>query len=314
MTKLKLFYLLPIFFAVSCTIDYNIGESSVYEQERIIVNSYLNPSNEIRIHIHKLHIINNNYTSTGLSEYHIVLKENETILYDGIYPDSIFVIDYFPRVGCEYSIKVSYKGLTTVQAKTSIPEAIHSASSFSTGMYFWETWEHVVKLESFTVPNNEMVCLWITAYQMDEKAKKVQYNELYTKNVFVDKVNSVAGMDVKNETVGSIYHEGFLRIKNNNIPNLEELLFTPEYPPPIEDDEEGYSTATKIQIKLITASPEYDRYNKSNYEQKKMIIYDDFAALLYKPLSVYSNIENGLGIFAGFNEVDYMFDLPEKNF
>jgi sRNA-binding regulator protein Hfq len=65
-----------------------------------------------------------------------------------------------------------------------------------------------------------------------------------------------------------------------------------------------------VQIKVTTAGREYDQYCRTLYQQKSMIIYDDdISAIVYQPISVYSNIKNGLGIFAGINEVNFYFDI-----
>jgi len=307
--------LFSLLFSISCTIDYDIKEFSMNEAEQIIVNSYLNPFKPIRIDLYQLQNVNKKYICSGLSGCHIILKEDETILFNDICPDSIFKMDYFPKAGSEYAIEISYKDLHTVKAKTFVPEAIECNAEFILSKRDrggWESWEQIVKLESFKIPRNEMTCLWITSCQLYENGAESQYNELYTKNVFVDNLNSVSGMDIKNEFVGSVYYSGFLRIKNKNMPNLQELLFTPDDAPYIIEDDEPDSEPIKIRVKLITSSPEYDRYNKSLFEQKNMIIDVDFSAIVYQPLSVYSNIENGLGIFAGYNEANYIFDLPEE--
>lgn len=74
------------------------------------------------------------------------------------------------------------------------------------------------------------------------------------------------------------------------------------------------SRQKSIMVKLITASAEYDQYNKTLFEQKSMIVYDnDISSIFYQPKSVYCNIENGLGIFAGMSEVDYICELAKTD-
>ena len=42
-----------------------------------------------------------------------------------------------------------------------------------------------------------------------------------------------------------------------------------------------------------------------------MIVYDeDISSIFYQPKSVYSNIENGTGIFAGISKTFFVFDYP----
>ncbi len=303
-------YCFIFLFFISCSVDYEIGESFVKEQQRIVVNGYLSPGKPIQIHLYELMDSGGSYIVKGLTGSHVVLRENGIILFDAICPDSIFVMQYNPQAGATYSIEVIHEGLQTVKAQTGIPDAIHCRASFFSGKEYWDTSQYIVKLDSFEWPQNEGTYLWITAYQLFENGKVVQYNELYTNNVLVDKLNSVAGMGAKNETVGSIYYNGFLRIKNKNIPHLTELLLTPNY----VADGSNYNpegSQNGIRIKLMTASSEYDKYNKSLYEQKYRIVYDeDISSVFYQPNGVYTNVENGLGIFAGMNEVNFVFGLP----
>jgi hypothetical protein len=69
---------------------------------------------------------------------------------------------------------------------------------------------------------------------------------------------------------------------------------------------------TKMKVNVITASIEYDQYCKSFYEQHNASIMNGDLASVFQPKNVYSNVENGLGIFAGINETNYLLDLPPK--
>lgn len=308
--KLKLFACTISLLFMSCAVDYDMDQSSVNESERLVVNGFLSPFRPIQVELYKLQKGQQGYSCIDIIGAHVTLKENETILFDGFYPDSVFTINYLPVAGAAYSIEVSYENLQTVKAKTSIPKAIHCTSKFTYGKY-WDINSFLIRLNDFDIPQNNQASLWITTYQQLEDGETIQYNELYANNVFIDKANSVGGMGVVNDSVGSIYYESFMRIKNTNNSKLDDLLFTP-----IKSyyfDEEFSSDQEKIQVKLISASPEYDQYNKSLYEQKSMIIYDDdISSVFYQPNAVYCNIENGLGIFAGMNETDYVFDCPVK--
>jgi hypothetical protein len=308
--KLKPFFCAMLLLFMSCAVDYDMEQSSVNESERLVVNGLLSPIKPIQVHLYKLQKGQQGYSCIGIIGAHITLKENETILFDGFSSDSVFTINYLPVAGAAYSLEVSYENLPTVTAKTNIPKAIHCTARFTHGIY-WDTRLYLIKLNDFDIPQNSQASLWLTAYELYEDGGIVQYNELYANNVFIDKTNSVGGMDVVNDSVGSIYYESFLRIKNTNTSKMEDLLFTPTKS--YLFGEEYSSEQKKIQVKLIAASPEYDQYHKSLYEQKSMIINDDdITSVFYQPNAVYCNIENGLGIFAGMNEVDYVFDLPDE--
>ncbi len=97
------------------------------------------------------------------------------------------------------------------------------------------------------------------------------------------------------------------------MPFLDELVFTPNY---VGDGHPQRNLLqTGIKVKVMTASPEYDQFCKSLYEQKSMIVYEgDISSIFFQPKTVYSNIENGLGIFAGVSEMNYVFDLPTRGY
>ena len=294
----------------SCAVDYDMDQSSINEAERLVINSFLSPFKPIRVDLYKLQKDQNKYSCIGVVGAHIILKENETTLYDDIYSESIFTLNYFPVAGATYSIEVSYEDLASAKATTNIPKAIRCTGEFSYGKY-WDISSFLIKLNDFIVPPNNRASLWITAYQELEDGETVQYNEIYVNNVFIDKTNSCGGMDAVNDSVGSIYYESFLRIKNTNIHKMDELIFTPVKAYYFGED--YLFDQEKIKVKLITAGPEYDQYCKNLYEQKNRIIHEeDISSVFYQPSPVYCNIENGLGLFAGMNEIDYYFDYPVK--
>jgi hypothetical protein len=174
--------------------------------------------------------------------------------------------------------------------------------------------------------------MWVTTYgvfEKDEIEEDAQYIYLYTKNVFVDKVNSTNGF-IENEEVGSIYYENFLRVKNKNLPLLDDLVFSPAscqtgYLQNSYDtlmvwggneylNSNPWPYQTKIKVKIIAASPEFDQFYKSLYEQKSgSLLSNGDIASAFEPKKVYSNIENGLGIFAGMNETNNLIDLQVNN-
>jgi hypothetical protein len=303
-------FLLLLLFKASCSVDYDIRNIQTREPDCIVVNAYLSPNKSIQIQLHESRSSGNNFLIRGLTNAHVVLKEDKKMVFDGLAPDSLLVLDYFPKAGANYSIEVSCADLPTVSAQTYVPKAMTVSSKFLHQTY-WDTSEYLFYLDTFKYDKDEKVALWITSYQLYEAGTSVQYNEIYANNILIDKANSVAGMGAVNETVGSIYYNGFLRVKYTNIPKLSEIVLTPNYVQDGADYVPEESPQNKIQVRLITASLEYDKYNKTLYDQKFMIIYDnDISSVFYQPKGVYNNIKNGFGIFAGMNEVNYIFELP----
>lgn len=306
-------FVLPFLMMASCSVGYDVDMLKSDEPECIIVSALLNPAKPVQVELYRLQNDGNLYSYTALKGANVIIREEQKIIYDGVCEESMVKIDYFPLTNASYSIEVSFEGLKTVRAHTQVPPVITCTSSFHLGEYRGD-FDYIIELNAFEIPPAEKIGMWVTSYEVCENDEEVQYNEMYTKNAFVDKTNSVAGMPVKNETVGSIYHNGFLRVKNKNLPFLDELVFTPNYVMDARLPQRNL-VQTGIKVKVMTASPEYDQFCKSLYEQKSMIVYEgDISSIFFQPKTVYSNIENGLGIFAGVSEMNYVFDLPTRGY
>lgn len=301
------------FLFYACSSDYDIGKSSIMEHDRLVVNSILNPSDSIRIYFHTTFKTDSGYSYRDAKDVEIVLKENETVLFNGICPDAVLALAHYPKAGASYTIEASLPGYDRIQAETRVPTPIHCLAEMTLlGDEYYYPSDPLIRLTSFDYAADEQVGLWVTSYAFFEEGYALQYNDLYVNNLLVDKINREVGMPIKNEYVGSIYYNAFLRVKNSSLPNLDEILFTPTNARH-EGEYDPFSEIQQIQVKLVAASKEYDQYCRSLYEQKAMMVYDDdISAIVFQPIRVYSNIENGLGIFAGMNETEYQFDYPER--
>lgn len=299
-------------FLCACSTDYDIGKSTIIEHDRLVVNSLLKPANPISVYFYTTFGTDSGYRYAGVKDVEVLLKENGTVLFNGICTDTVLSLDHYPKAGAAYTIEASLPGYDKVTADTSIPLPIRcNAEMQILGNIDSYVFDLLINLHTFDYPEDGQASLWVTTCAIYEN-DTLQYNELYANNMLLDRINRETGMEVKNEFVGSIYYNAFLRIKNKNLPHLEEIVCTPEYlSRPPERDHTIWPG--QIGVKLTAASREYDSYCRNLYEQKKMVIYDDdISAIVFRPIRVYSNIENGLGIFAGINETNYQFDYPER--
>jgi hypothetical protein len=308
---MKKIFLLSIGFAglfAACSYEYDMGPSNQTEKDRLVVNSILNPNQPLSIFFHVTCRTDSGYGYRTVKDVRVVLKEDGQVFYDAVCPDTVLQLAHPVKEGAGYSIAVGLDGYEAVSATTTIPYPIESnCSDEKTG----DSWSYLIKLSGFKFSRDDESSLWVTAYQLYENGTIAQYAELYTNNLFVDKVNEEAGMSVRNPVVGSLYYDGFLRVKNKNLPDLEELVFTPAGVYYTKKTAPTDSEIERIGVKLIAASREYDRYNRTLFQQKSMIIYDDdISSIVYQPIPVYSNIKNGLGIFAGMNETNYYLEYP----
>ena len=298
---------------IACQVDYEMPESFIDEPDYIVVNSLLTPSKPVKIDFYQTMKTDIGYSFSPLVDVHVLLKENDIVLYDAVCKDSVLEIPYYPKTKHNYYLEASVNG-KTIKASTSIPVP----ATCKTINYFYYSYFHILPeddamlISSFKIDTDAQASLWITAYDIFETGDKGQCDEIYTSHPLIDKFNRENSQRLFNPQVGSYFHKAFMRVKNTNLPHLDSLFFLPIRTNLVDIGELNYNKAksVKCQIKLIMASKEYDQYCKSLFEQKSMIIYDyDILPVFYQPKQVFSNISGGLGIFAGMSETDYFIDI-----
>ncbi len=293
----------------ACESDYDIGKVKYGMDECIGVNAVLNPLNPVQINLFQLKRENKKYVCSGLEGAYLIIKEEDTILYDGLSADSILTLPQHPQAGKSYSIEVSYGSMETVIARTEIPENIRCNVSMELVPVNINSSskDYLVRLNSFEVNSQSKASLWITAHQATTDGVAKELEKLYCSHALTDRENAETDTNgARNKWVGSVYYEMFLRFKCKNTYRLDEILFTPY----------AYnynSNMEKLVVQLVSANPEYDQYCKTLYRQELIKSYNDdpLSMMFYQPDEIYSNIENGLGIFAGINQQNYYFDAEK---
>jgi hypothetical protein len=229
-----------------------------------------------------------------LENAHVSLKENDVIIYDGI-ADAILELDIYPKAGMNYSITVIHEKYPAVTAETCIPEPVKFEA-----IYLGDNTYKIFELESA-----EMAFpLWITSSVLMSNTPPAQYTFLFTYNLLIDNINRFEGFGYVNKLVGSSYHELFFRIRTSNLPQLTDIVFSPKYASSVVWEE-----VSGTEIRLITASLEYDRYCKTYYQLLLSPPLDsDISSIMYQPVNIYSNIKGGKGIFAGKSEFACFFE------
>ena len=327
-----LFKILLFCLITACTVDYDLKQTNIDEPNRLVVNSFLNPEKPVCVYFYTIDRTNAGFVYNTAKNLHVKLTEDDHVLFDGLCADTIFVMAHHPRAGSRYRIDVSLTGYASVWAETTVPAAITcktraehfnvSDSNYNHSGYMYPEMKYY--LSDFAGNyKQENTSLFVLAYSVLSGDTLVQSYDLYSSNVLLDPINRSNGNELKDEEVGSSYYEDYMRIKNRNLPYLDNLIFiTRMHPNGYYDYTDVWGSigtpptwipydVEKYNVKLIAAGPEYDMYHRTFYEQTTFIRYDDFIAyIVYQPIQVYSNINGGLGIFAGMNETNYYFDVP----
>jgi len=321
--KFAFYTLLFCFLMAACAVDYDMKSIDIDEPNRIVVNSFLTPEKPISVHFYTVNRTDEGFTYRTADNLHVKLTEDNHVLFDGLCADTILAIEHRPQAGARYRIEVSLTGYASVWAETTVPSPITCttrAEPFGDDPYYTEM---KYFLSGFAgVYEQENTSIYLLAYSLGDDDTILQCSNYYASNVLLDPINRTNGIEAKDQDVGSASYDYFMRVKNANIPYLNSLIFITYMPDThivyYDDDDGKHAEWVTVHVqnylvKLITAGPEYDMYHRTCYQQANYIVYDeDFTAILYQPFQVYSNINGGLGIFAGMNEANYYFDAPEK--
>lgn len=285
-------FFLTVILMPSCTYDYHPVLEHHLREDMVVINAYLSPDQDIKAELYKIACVADGVKRQGLQNVSITLYEEERVLCKKLC-DSVFLLPYKPVENRSYKIVVE-RDSKTYTAATVIPPKITNKVTMN---------ENKVTVSSFDA--HPPFPLWITASIIFKNDSVIQFQELYSKDAFLDEINKEITPFVIFSEFGNIYYDGFLRISPVNISNVEAISFYPS-----TNRSHILSDAKCIRITLIRAGFEYDRYNRSSYQFFSGSLGDEFSPFFYQPKSIYSNIVNGVGIFAGYQVSHY--DFPFK--
>jgi len=319
------YYTLLLLILVACSVEYDMKPTTIYEPNRLVVNSFLNPQKPICIYFYTIDRIDKGFVYKPAVNMQVKLTEDDRVLFDGLCTDTVLVLDYYPQAKAKYRIDVSLTGYTPVWAETTVPSAITcqvNAEQFDDNYaYSGGGFEMKYILSGFSGDfDRENIAMYVTANTVLGNDELIQCYNLYASNVLFDPINRSNGIEAKDDETGSSCFERYIRVKNKNLPYLDKMIFITYMPSDAHyDTTDRYSpsvfvpgTEKNYLIKVITAGPEYDMYHRTFYLQElSSWNSDDIAGIVYQPVQLYSNINGGLGIFAGMNESNYYFDVPE---
>lgn len=195
--------------------------------------------------------------------------------------------------GRSYRLEIDVPGYGKLSAATSVPEipTVEIRKTKDQGSY-----SHF-EMTELRIPS-EAKAVWIKGMYREPDtgwgAKEGKISEYYTTSPFVDQVNGANDTQDAEDKGATVDFEQFLRIPQENCKAVLPLRFSVW----------GSSTAwiqCRHTFRIITASDAYDRYMRSRYKQEKNSEAEAEGNPFIEQITVWSNIDNGLGIFAGYN-------------
>lgn len=142
---------------------------------------------------------------------------------------------------------------------------------------------------------------------------RLRNNNYYLNNVYCDQYNTTQDSYDMALKGSEIVHDVNVRIPYKNLQlsypftfssqsdirrSVQTVIGEDEWGRPIHETK-SYN-CEYIYIMLIYPSDDYDKYEKSAYLQHNIVSGD--IPIFNEPVPVHSNVENGLGIFAGYSQ------------
>ncbi len=321
MDKLRIVFLVSCLSFLSCTKELDLLFPQTGEQ--IVLNSILYPDSLIQVSITKtLPISNADDKFPVITNAVVRLYENEQLLGNLTFQDSIYVLDYYPKAGQQYSIEVEVPGYAMLTASDVVPYPLEAEACFAKERYdaAYYAWVRAHIQDRPLEVNYYWLDLLVTGYARlcefipgdrttyhclgsdTSRTETERPYYMHSYSTIPDKFNA----SVDNTLGGVTQYETFMRVEDQAIDGEDvELIITAiggmfQY---TAIEKLGSRFAT---LNIVSASQHYDRYLKSS------LIYflnngtgedDDSPNPFAEPTQIYSNVENGTGIFAAYNSV-----------
>lgn len=265
----------------------------------VIVNSILIPDSFLNVHL------SSSIRSDLLEEFATI--ENATLLIseknrkykipyfrDGIYKDSIY-----PKAGVEYKLEIFLQDGVELIAYTNIPEG------------------SIINLTP--LPNEKQVKVTIVDnanednyYWVGQKSFSfsgyMTYYETYVSSDFAlfDDFNRTRSEDITGRMNNS-YHF-YARLPDTRFKGREVSFSIPHY---FSDSEAYFDLPYRVYLYIINADEHLDHYMKSALIQYELGVIGDMP-VFHTPIDMYTNIENGKGIFGSCTISQFDITTPES--
>lgn len=273
-----------VIFAVccACEVDYSFGEKDF--KPRVVVNALITPQEPfaVRLHWSRSYSAESGFRPVAEAEIRLY-EDNIEVVRCPADPKGITETTFQAAAGRSYRLAVSVPGYGDLSAQTTIPAAPAASVSFA----LQKGWYRHFDMTDLSA-GADAKAVWIRG--------KRKYNgftdvfEYYTTSAFVDQVNGANDASEADDKGSTVDFEQFLRIPHENFGAVVPLRFSVFG---AEDE--------KHIFQVITASDTYDRYMRSRYKHELNTGESAQENPFIEQITVYSNIDNGLGIFAGYN-------------
>ena len=318
MKYLSYSYILLLIFA-SCTKDLDLDWPS--EPPQLVLNGILHPDSTIQVALSTTIPLTPQSTDFPIIENATVsLYEDDELLGDLVFRDSVYVLDYHPKAGRQYTVQANVPGYLSLSASDIVPAkpdvaACYLAEERNTYFAFpipirtrivdpLESnyyWLYSTISNYRYVPSEERYCDSLRKYlcpQFDSTTLVNTRMGLISESPIIDRFNAFTDNTSYGETT---YKTGYIRfndLSNNGDALALEVISASHFG---YDELPNLTAEQALTLHIISSSTHYDRHLKSSLIDHLNNDYYDNPNPFSQSTQIYSNIENGTGIFAAHN-------------
>ncbi|MFW5886608.1 MAG: DUF4249 domain-containing protein [bacterium] len=270
-------FIFILFIINSCTEKINI-ELEIKPQ--YVVNCLFSPDKDIQLFVFKTtNILNKNIETEN--NLHVELYKGDNLIWEGktnVY--GVSIIPLIPETAKSYSIRVDGSQNLALSASDTVPEKIS-----------------ILKAE-YTYP------VYTDKYHTQFGKLSVSFNDDPNRVNYYE----IVLLNARDSTINLTFNVNHpvITLDNENDPNPPgSLLFTDELFEGQQVTLDIFTDSEKPLVVLKNISRNYYEYKKSlnahlySQNTKRETVYELFKA---DPVELYSNVNNGLGIFAGYTQ------------
>ncbi len=309
---------------VSCTKEIDTPFPEVSPQ--IVLNGILHPDSTICVSLTRSQTLTDSLDFVKVSNAAVLLYENSNLIGELYTQNGQYRLDYYPQESAEYRIEASVPEYGIVRATDVIPMQPVANSCYTEPIYTKYTYTGI-RVEIQDDPNQEnyywlgatlsqykrlgfddrqcvgegeqRICAWVDSSTVVTE----QLSGLSSFSTLPDIFNSY----IDTFSDGIRQYAQYMRMDDSAINSTNITLDITSYSPLYRFNEMSQLDSNQsVVLETINASQHYDRYLKSS-----MIYYlnnsfgedSDQPGIFNEPTRIYSNVENGLGIFAAYNSV-----------
>ncbi len=303
-------------FLSSCGKELELEINVPDKPKSLVVNSTLVPFNlpipkYLGIELTNSQSIFDTLNPPSVNNATVLLYKNnsfvDTLSYDSIskmYPLGYQEPFHGPLPGDTYQINIVADGFRQISARTTIPGKVEIISFQIIPAGFIDdlggAWSEIV-------------------LTFNDPPEKTNYYEIVVGTIDFDPRDYYSLFSYEKVITEESYYPSPLRIdlkkphyllfKDSSF-NGEEKTLSFYYDPPQFMTDKRYISRHLGNIQLKNVSEEYYRF-KTSYIQGLYDQEEDFLYGMGEPMNVYSNINNGYGIFAGYNDCIVQFEVEE---